>query len=388
MTTAKNRPERATSGVLGKGQHDKLRFSGLFLPTVESDAVLDGMTLGAVMKAAGEESLWRSIRSMQSEVDAGRLTPPTRKLTQRVQSLWKDLPESPVREAAIEVLSGEWWNAAIPSEISGQWGLLKAIAAGDVPSRWACRLDHYVDVEVKCQAATALCHLGDYQAAADFASKSPELSRYLNSTSLGMLAVARSDDQSLDPNFAGFIEFTLSHVARVDVATAPAGLTEASGDIAGLLEQTFDSKVDPGRAFVQTCIRVMAVSSQAALLRLDGRADPIDERTLKRWGLGQTFPTPSSLTAFLDAVVEGQRALTSPSRDDQLLRRRLDRVQWAAQRLHVLMRLAHQPGLWAYVFREMRPDEWVQVRYRYWLDHWRGQGLAVCAHALVPGASD
>lgn len=368
MTLPGIKHQRAQAGVLGKGQHDKLRMSGLFLPKFDSDAVLDGLTLGAVMKAAGEETLWRSMRSMQSDLDAGLLTRPTSQLTRRVQALWEDMPESVVKDAAIEAFAGEWWKAPLPADIAGQWGLLKAMAAGDIPGRWTCRLDHYVEVEAACKDATLQILAGQFRAASDLAASSPVMSQYMNPTTLNMLAYASDEQRSLDPRFAGFIEFTLSHVARVDVATMTSDLTDARDDISGLINPVANTQVEPGRALVQSCIRLLGVSTQAALLRLDASAAPVDESTLKRWGLGQTFPTRQSLTEFLDAVVTGQQGSSGADREQAILRRRLDRLQWSAQRLHVLMRLIRQPGLWAYIFHELRPDDWVRERYVFWLD--------------------
>ena len=387
MSLQRVQSQRAQAGVLGKGQHDKLRMSGLFLPTPDSDAVLDGLTLGAVMREAGEETLWRSIRSMQSDLDARLLTRPTPQLTRRVQALWEDMPESVVKDAAIEAFTGEWWKAPLPADIAGQWGLLKAMAAGDVPGRWTCRLEHYVEVEAACKDATLQILAGQFQAAADLAASSPVVAQYMNPTALKMLAYASDEQRSLDPRFAGFIEFTLSHVARVDVVTMTADLTEAKGDIAGLINPVADTQVEPSRALVQSCIRLLGVGTQAALLRLDSRTAPVDESTLKRWGLGQTFPTRQSLTGFLDAVVAGRQGSSVADRDQAILRRRLDRLQWSAQRLHVLIKLIRQPGLWAYVFHELRPDDWIRERYAFWLEHWRAQGLVAYDHLLVPSAA-
>lgn len=387
MSSQRVQSQRAQAGVLGKGQHDKLRMSGLFLPTFDSDAVLDGLTLGAVMKAAGEEPLWRSMRSMQSDLDAGLLTRPTSKLTRRVQALWEEMPQSAVKDTALEALTGEWWKAPIPADIGGQWGLLKSMAAGDVPGRWTCRLDHYVEVEAECKEATLQLLAGQFRAAADLAASSPVMSQYMNPTALNMLAYASDEERSLDPRFAGFIEFTLSHVARVDVATLTTDLADARDDVSGLINPVADTQVEPGRALVQSCIRLLEVSTQAALLRLDARPAPVDESTLKRWGLGQTFPTRQSLTEFLDAVVAGRQGTSVTDRGQTILRRRLDRLQWSAQRLHVLMRLIRQPGLWAYVFHERRPDDWVRQRYAFWLNHWRAQGLVAYDHHLVPSAA-
>lgn len=379
MTPPATSPGRASAGVLGKGRHDKLLLHGLFLPAPDSDLVLDGLTAGALLKGIGAETLWRGIRSLQADAASGRPAVPTSFVGQRLATMWAGAPPSPIRDQALAAIADQDWTRPPPPELTGLWHAFRNTFAGRLPDHWLARIDHYVEVEAACRDAARLLEAGDYRSAAECAARAPEISAYLGPGALALLAMCTDDAQALQARTIGFLEFTLSHIARVDVATSPAPSAEAEADddIGALIGQRLDGRIVPGHSLVAACLRVLDVGSPAALLELDGRARPIDDSTLRRWSRGRTFPTPRSLSDFLDALVTERR-------DAAALRRRLDRVHWASQRLHVLLRLAREVALPHFMPGERATvDDWAAERYAHWRAHWLARGLPRCGHALV-----
>ncbi len=362
------KPVPASKGIYGRGHHDKPRLHGLFLPSVESDALFDGRSAGAAWKAHGKESFWKRTRALMqaAAADPQRAVPP--QYLRSFATLMGELPATPVRDEILRLAAayrpGEP-PPVIPPEIAGPWSGLRAMAGDELTAGTMARLDHYVEVECASARAVEAAQPIGYRRLAALVAADADLQPYWNATALDWLAFSLTEAQSEAPRSAAFLEFMLSHIARMDVVTRGDGDHD---DIAALLDAPATRPVEPGAALIRRLQMAFGVRKRTALVALDGRDDFVDERTVTRWASADSFPSNETLGGFLDAALLSAKA-------DAHLALRIDRLHWAAQRLHYLMATLRQPGLASFHHDNLGPDAWARTRYEFWRGHWAARDL-------------
>lgn len=320
----------------------------------------------------GNEPLVRSLER------AAKLKRLSGSLQRKLRSLLEPMPGLRIQRLMLDTLDANAQSIQALNSI-GLWAAFRAgCKAGNVDPLSLVLIDHCVEVEEASCTADALLAAGSYAEAAQHIGSNPALQDYFQVGALRRLAGATSQSEALSPRAAGWCEFMLAQVARMDLAFMDAGRKDANEDFSHLLDFDTQSPCKPGSALVRWLKGQFAVTSLHALLGLD-HSNCIDESTLKRWSSGREFPSQKTLGSFVRSI-----ASTLPEDRRSQLLDEAGAHAWAARRLNKILEVAE------WLFHLVAEDrlasppflvgnsasQWARQRYTFWLQHWRARKLS------------
>lgn len=359
------------SGLFGRGHHRPITFSGLFLPSIESDAAMSGMSLGAMLKEAGGESFWKTVQSSDSWRDPD--APLSKAVERFLRRTMRDMPDTLLKRQLEQALASG--RNRVEHDWPGDWSVSLAARGDEISPARRCTLLHYVEIEQAVLPAVRAADAGDFAGAADRVAASPSLRHYLNDDALARLRGATRLPDATASRLAGLFEVLVAHIARAEVASCEARTGSRPAGARHLLAGGPHDVTQPGRSLVEGVMHLLGQPTRSALSALDRRDEgAIDETTLGRWARGRQFPTNDVFQRFLDQAFQACLGNVD-SAEARRMRLQADFLHWTALRLQALLRMLRfraEPG---WILRDMAPLDWLQERHAFWRDAWMAQPL-------------